>query len=257
MVHLFKKGEMALLLGAERSFMVRIDGSMARLKGARGGVLTSRLIDMKAGERIAIGDLEFLLLRPDIRDHIENIERGPQIIIPKDASEIVWGLALSNGSRVLEGGAGSGGLTLFLLNSVSPGGTVYSYDTREEHLKMTASNVEKAGLLGQWEGRIGDVTEHVDQHDLDAAVLDIPEPEHALTVLAGSLKVGGRFCAYVPTTNQLERVTISLIAKGFGSVEPFELIRRPYSVKEGATRPVTEMLSHTGFLVFARWMGSP
>ncbi|MBN1540216.1 MAG: methyltransferase domain-containing protein, partial [Candidatus Thermoplasmatota archaeon] len=244
-------------LGADRSFVVRIDGSMARLKGVRGGVLTSRLIGMKAGDRISIGDLGFLLLEPDIRDHIENIERGPQIIIPKDASEIVWGLALSNGSRVLEGGAGSGGLTLFLLNSVSPEGKVYSYDVREDHLKMTASNVERAGLLGQWEGTVGDVTESVDRHDLDAVVLDIPEPERALTVAASSLKIGGRFCAYVPTTNQLERITLSLMREGFGSVEPLELIRRPYSIKEGATRPVTEMLSHTGFLVFARWMGSP
>ncbi|MBN1389650.1 MAG: tRNA (adenine-N1)-methyltransferase [Candidatus Thermoplasmatota archaeon] len=253
----FCEGDHALLLTEGRSLIVKLDGSMARMKGLRGGVQTSRMIGMSPGDRVTIGNLEFLLLRPDIRDHIENLERGPQIIVPKDASEIVWGLALSNRSKVLEGGAGCGGLTLFLLNAVNPDGMVHSYDVREDHLKITASNVERAGLSALWRGKIGDVTGDLDEYDMDAVVLDVPEPERAVGTVARTLRTGGRFCAYIPTTNQLERVVLALRKAGFAEVEPLEIIRRPYSVKEGATRPVTEIMSHTGFLVFARFVGSP
>jgi tRNA (adenine57-N1/adenine58-N1)-methyltransferase len=100
------------------------------------------------------------------------------------------------------------------------------------------------------------VIKGVDEKDLDAAVLDIPEPDQAVEAISRSLKIGARFCAYIPTTNQLERVVIALKRSGYVNIEPLEIIRRPFSVKEGATRPATEILAHTGFLVFARWPGS-
>ncbi|MGA1793497.1 MAG: tRNA (adenine-N1)-methyltransferase [Thermoplasmatota archaeon] len=253
----FREGDDVLLVEGERSFIVKIDGSIAKMKGSRGGISTSRLIGSRPGGIITIGTRSFFLLRPDMRDRIENIERGPQIIIPKDASHIITGLGLTNGSRVVEGGAGSGGLTLFLLNSVMPEGRVWTYDIREDHLKVTADNVRKADLSAQWEGKLGDVRYGVDEKDIDAVVLDVPEPELAVESLSRSIRQGGRFCSYVPTTNQLERVVLALRRHGFVNVEALEIVVRPYSVKEGATRPVTEILSHTGFLVFARWLGSP
>jgi len=254
---LFREGDDVLLVEGERSFIVKLDGSLARMKGSRGGISTSRLIGMRSGDTVSIGSRSFLLLRPDMRDRFENIERGPQIIVPKDASHITAGLGLSNGSRVVEGGAGSGGLTLFLLNSVGPGGKVWTYDIREDHLEMAAENVRTAGLSERWEGKLGDIREGVEEDDLDAVVLDVPEPELAVERISGSLRSGGRFCSYIPTTNQMERVVLALRRSGYVNVEPLEIIVRPYSIKDGATRPVTEILSHTGFLVFARWIGSP
>jgi tRNA (adenine57-N1/adenine58-N1)-methyltransferase len=256
MEDIFREGETALLLEHESSFMVKLDGSLARLKGARGGISTSRIIGMRVGDTLSLGSKKFLLLRPDIRDHIEKMERGPQIIIPKDASVIVSGLGLGDGYRVLEGGAGSGGLTMFLLNAVSPNGVVYTYDVRSDHLDLARSNIMNTGLDNNWEGKIGDITKGVDERDMDAAVLDIPDPDLAVKELATSLKIGARFCAYIPTANQMERVVLSLKKSGYVNIDPLEIIRRPYSVKEGATRPATEILAHTGFLVFARWVGS-
>lgn len=250
---IFKEGDQVLLIDGERSFLLVLDGSMARLKGARGGISTSRMIGMKIGDILSVGSKRFLLLRPDVRDHIEKIERGPQIIIPKDASEIITGLALTNGTRILEAGAGSGGLTLFLLNSISPQGRVYTYDIRADHLEITRSNINKAGLSERWVGKVGDINEGVEERYLDAVVLDLPEPDLAIPNIIRSLRIGARICAYIPTVNQMERVVLVLRETGFINIEPVEIIRRPYSVKEGATRPVTEILAHTGFLVFARW----
>ena len=251
-----REGELVLLVEGERSFLIKLDGSLAKLKGARGGISTSRIIGMKVGEHLSLGQKDFLLLRPDIRDHIEKMDRGPQIITAKDASTILTGLGLKSGDRVLEGGAGSGGLTMFLLNAVSPEGIVYTYDIRSEHLDVARSNIVRTGLSEGWVERIGDVTKGVEEKDLDAAVLDIPEPDLAVGAISGSLKTGARFCSYIPTTNQLERVVMALKRSGYINIESMEIIRRPFSVKKGATRPATEILAHTGFLVFARWPGS-
>jgi len=253
---IFLEGQKALIVSEGRTFMVDLDGSVTRLQGARGGIDTSRIIGSRPGEKMAVGGKEFIILRPDARDLVQNIRRGAQIIIPKDGAHIVYGLGICSGSKVVEGGAGSGGLTLLLLNAVAPGGTVTTYDIRQDHLDLTAGNVSRAGLSDEWVIRLGDVSKDVEEKDQDAFVLDVPEPERCLDQVMKALRPGGRFCAYVPTTNQMERVVLSLEDKGFAFIEPMEIMLRPYSVKEGATRPVNEMLSHTGFMVFARWPGS-
>jgi hypothetical protein len=113
---------------------------------------------------------------------------------------------------------------------------------------------EGGGLVGL-KRKLGDISEQISESNLDAFVIDVPEPEKAVRTASRSLAPGGRFCSYVPTSNQMERVFIALRGSGFEEVRAMELMERGYSVKEGATRPVTEMLSHTGFLVFARWPG--
>jgi tRNA (adenine57-N1/adenine58-N1)-methyltransferase len=218
---------------------------------------TSRIIGARPGIRIDVGGKKLLAIRPDAKDHAQNIRRGAQIIIPKDGAQIVFGLGIGPGSKVIEGGAGSGGLTLLLLNAVAPDGLVTTYDIRQDHLDLTSANVSQAGLSAQWVPRTGDVSEDVGERDQDAFVVDVPEPEKCLEEVKKALRPGGRFCAYVPTTNQMERVVLGLEEKGFRFIEPMEVLLRPYTVKEGATRPVNEMLSHTGFLIFARWLGSP
>ncbi len=257
MGEILKKGDMVLLVEGKGTHLVHLDGNMSKLKGKRGAVNTSRIIGMEPGQRLDLGSRSFTIFKPDIRDLLDGIERGAQIIIPKDASGIVHGLGLSSGSKVVEGGAGSGGLTLFLLNSVSPGGMVHTYDIREDHLGLASTNVIRAGLEECWDGKIGDVREGVVETEMDAFVVDVPEPEKCIRTALKALRPGGRFCAYVPTTNQMERVVLSLRDEGFISIEPLEIIQRGFSVKEGATRPVNEILSHTGFLIFARWPGSP
>ena len=54
--------------------------------------------------------------------------RGPQVIYPKDAAQIVHEGDIFPGARVLEAGAGSGALTLSLLRAVGPDGQVMSYE---------------------------------------------------------------------------------------------------------------------------------
>ena len=252
----FKEGDLVLLKGEKKDHLIHIDGSMFKLTEPRGAFDTKRLIGMREGDELEVGKISFKVLRPDLLDSILNLRRGAQMILPKDSSRIVMELGLGNGSTVVEGGVGSGALTIALLNSVMPEGRVISYDVRQDHLDNANFNVSNSGMGDGWEGKKGSIYDEIMESNIDGFVVDVPEPERSVGTAMRSLRAGGRFCSYVPTVNQMERVFIELRKKGFRDIRGFELIERGYSVKEGATRPQTEILNHTGFLVFARWVGS-
>lgn len=248
-----REGDLVLLLDGAREHLVRAEDRMAPLGG--GGALNAkRLIGVSYGERLGVGSKELVVLRPDVRDLLGNLERGPQIIIPKDIGSIIVELGISPGMTVVEGGAGSGSLTLALLNAVGPGGRVVTYELREDHLEKARRNIFMSPCAKTWEGRLGDIAS-CDIVGADVFVVDVPDPQDAVLTAAGSLRVGGRFCSYIPTVNQLEKVCRGLGEAGFIRVRALELLMREYSIKEGAIRPQTEMLGHTGFMVHARWVG--
>ena len=251
----FESGDLVLLFSEKERYLIRIDGELVKLRGRRGAISSARMIGKEPGTSIELGSSSFLLLRPDIRDVQENLDRGPQIVIPKDSSMIVAGTGLSSGMNIVEGGAGSGALTTVLLNAVCPGGSIVTYDIKQEHIETAERNVKRTPWRDSWHPKVGDVADSITERDLDAVILDVPSPELAVKGVSRALKPGGRFCSYIPTMNQMERVFIALEESGFSSIEALEVIQRPYSVKKGAVRPVHEILAHTGFLVFARWPG--
>ena len=247
----FESGDAVLVTDGRREFYIVLKGGMIRL-GGFGALDSSQIIGKRPGEIMVIGSRELLVIRPDLLDTLKHLERGPQTILPKDSSSIVMGLGLRSGMRVLEGGAGSGGLTIALLNAVAPGGSVTTYELREDHMEKARGNVERSGLEGNWTAIKGDVREAEEDGKFDAFVVDIPDPENTVGTARRLLGIGGRYCSYVPTSNQLERIFIELENGGFTSLEAYEVIRLDMSVKKGATRPATEMLAHTGYLVFGR-----
>jgi tRNA (adenine57-N1/adenine58-N1)-methyltransferase len=251
----FDYGDSVLLFNGRNSYVVKLEGEMAAIKGLRGRISVKGIMGKSPGDTINIGSRSFHLIRPDLQDRLSHMSRGPQIILPKDAFRIACRLSLSNGKTVIEGGAGSGGLTMVLLNSVYPDGRVVTYDLREDHLKRAGSNVSTTGMDSIWEGKIGDIREGIDENMVDAVVLDIPDAEKAVGAAADALLPGGRFSSFVPTANQLERVVSELGSKDFRDISAEELLVREYSLKRGAIRPKTEMIGHTGYMIFARWLG--
>jgi tRNA (adenine57-N1/adenine58-N1)-methyltransferase len=248
-----KEGDLVLLLDGAREHLIRAEDRMAPLGG--GGALNAkRLIGFRYGGKLGVGSKELIVLRPDVRDLLGNLERGPQIIIPKDIGSIIVELGISPGMTVVEGGAGSGSLTLALLNAVGPDGRVITYELREDHIEKARRNILMSPFADRWEGRLGDIAS-CDIVGADVFVVDVPDPQDAIQSASTSLNVGGRFCSYIPTVNQLEKVSLRLKETGFIRVRAMELLMREYSLKEGAIRPQTEMLGHTGFMVHARWVG--
>ncbi len=186
-------------------------------------------------------------------DLIDSLDRGAQIITPKDACAIILECDVHQGCRVLEVGAGSGGLTTALTTAVGPEGHVHTVELKEQNAEKALKNLKRTGLDQRWSYQIGDAKEvKVDFTDADVLTMDMPGPEDALDNLLPSLRPGGRICIYIPNANQLEAAVIALRDRGFADVRSMEILRRGMEVHPGGVRPSFEMLGHTGYLAFGR-----
>jgi tRNA (adenine57-N1/adenine58-N1)-methyltransferase len=194
----------------------------------------------------------FIMLRPSLHDRIVNLRRISQIIYPKESGYILLKMNIGPGSRVVEAGSGSGGLTVVLANAVRPDGMVYSYDVRSDMRDRARRNVKREGLENLVEFKVRDVAQGFDERRVDALFLDLPAPWKYLKQAHAALVNGGFFGAIVPTTNQITRLLTALHRAGFGQLEVEEILLRPYKPVPTRLRPTDKMVAHTGFLVFAR-----
>ncbi|MDR1790225.1 MAG: tRNA (adenine-N1)-methyltransferase [Propionibacteriaceae bacterium] len=199
--------------------------------------------------------MQFLVFRPILREHTVSMKRGATIIYPKDAGEILVEADIFPGARVLEAGAGSGALSLFLLRAIGAGGRLYSYEIREEFAEIAKRNVETffGAPHPAWELRIGDLREIIGPEPIDRAILDMLAPWDCVDAVADVLVPGGILCVYVATTTQLGRVMDTLrVHGGFTEPEGRELNIRFWHAEGLAIRPAHTTQGHTGFLVFTR-----
>jgi tRNA (adenine57-N1/adenine58-N1)-methyltransferase len=242
---------MVTLTGPRGKFIVKISGEMQNVKGL-GVVDTSRFIDKQYGDEVEIADQIYMVLMPSLMDKIETLHRKAQIILPKDAFQLVGMCNVSSGSVVIEGGAGSGALTMVLAHFVAPSGKVITYDNREDFSRIARKNLEHAGLLQYVEFKIGDAADGFSEKSVDAVLMDIPEPWDAVEHAWNALKPGGYLAAYVPTTNQVERFVHCLKEHHFIEIRTVENLQRELVVSDGGVRPSFEMLGHTGYSTVAR-----
>lgn len=186
--------------------------------------------------------------------HVLNMKRHAQIVYPKDAALIVLWADLFPGARVIEGGFGSGALSIALLRAIGAEGRLTTYELHEEPAARAHKNV--AALLGETpnhEVRIGDIYGGIAEREVDRIVLDVPEPWEVVPHAITSLRAGGIFAAYVPTALQVHRLSLALTySKWFATVESYEAIVRPWHVTARSVRPEQRMIGHTGFVVVGR-----
>ncbi len=247
--------EPIILLGRDgRRHLVKPGEGLAKVAGV-GVVDTSRLED-RVGGTVEIGDITFAVLRPSIADLVATVKRGAQIILPKDSSRIAFECDLRAGASVVEGGMGSGALTLVLARSVSPGGRVVTYEVREDFARLAQENLERAGLAGAVEVKRADIRDGIAERETDAVVLDIPDPWNAVVNAEAALRTGGYFAAFVPNVEQGRETVLELRRRSFSEVRMLEILERTMEVGPG-TRPAFDMLGHTGYMVFARRVPMP
>lgn len=204
------------------------------------------------GSQITIGSKHFWVLVPSVIDKMQGLRRRAQIILPRDASHILLQCNISSGRTVLEAGIGSGSLTIALATAVAPTGKVISYDLREDFIEHAKTNLEQAGLAQYVTTRQKDVTAEIEDHDLDAVILDIPTPWLAVGHAWTALHVGGYLCSYSPLISQVEQTVREIRKHPYIECTTYEHLEREMVVSEHGTRPGFEMLGHTGYLTFAR-----
>jgi len=156
------------------------------------------------------------------------------------------------GSRVVEAGTGTGALTTALAYHVHPAGHVYSYEVRQEIIDLALKNLKRAGVSDYVSVKNKDITEGIDETDVDTVVLDLATPwlviPHAYKALMGS----GVIVSFSPTIDQVVKTVEALKEGGFVAIETVECLLRGMQIERGKTRPQTLMTAHTGYITYAR-----
>ncbi len=252
MVNKVKKDDTVVLIDQSYSkFIINVNNKTDKYKGI--GVFDpSTLIGKKYGEQLQIGNKQFWILSTSLQDKLQCLKRRAQIILPRDAAHIIMNCSIESGYTVLEAGIGSGSLTIALANFVAPEGKVISYDVREDFIKHAIKNLKMAKIDNLVKTKIKDVTKGIDEKELDAVILDIPNPWDAVIHAWKALKTGGYLCSYSPLISQVEKTVKEIKKYNFIEVKTLENIQREMVVSEQGTRPSFQMLGHTGYLTFAR-----
>jgi len=234
-----------------RKYLVRAE--RRQLHTNLGAVDLGEAIGREPGARLKshLGK-EFILISPRITDYLQKMKRLPQIMLPKDAAQIVAYTGVGPGDLVVDAGAGSGALAIFLGNLVRPNGRVVSYEVREDFARVAEANIRMAGLGDIVAVKLKDIYEGIDERDVDLVTLDLSQPERALPHSEQALKMGGHLAVFSPCIEHIQRLYAEMPKYGFTNYRTIECLVREFEVKPGATRPKTRMIAHTGYLTFAR-----
>ena len=247
-----KKDETVVLIDKNyNKYLISTSSKTDKYKGV-GVIDPSILVGKEYGKQTTIGSKNFWILKPSLIDNLQGLKRKAQIILPRDVAQIIINCSILPGSRVLEAGIGSGSLTIALATIVGPNGKVISYDNREDFIKHALKNVNKSKLGNIVETKLKDVTTGINEKDLDAIILDMPDPWKAVAHVYKSLRPGGYFCSYSPLVSQVEKTIKEINKHNFIEVKTIENIQREMIVSDHGTRPSFDMLGHTGYLTFAR-----
>ena len=220
----------------------------------RGGISHDEVIGRPEGTVVqSAGGTAYLVFRPLLEEFTVTMPRGAAVVYPKDAAHILVQTDIFPGARVLEAGAGSGALSIFLLRAIGSTGRCIlrasrsSPESRGERHRLLrgaasvldASAGQPAGRPGNRTGRSGD--------------LDMLAPWECVDAVADVLVPGGLLCCYVATTTQLGRTMDTLRTHG-GFTEPVgrEYTAREWHAEGCAIRPGHGTSGHTGFLIFTR-----
>jgi tRNA (adenine57-N1/adenine58-N1)-methyltransferase len=253
MTHTAQAGDLVFLFSQDYKTFQLVLKPGSRAHTHRGIIEHDDLIGQPLGRKLrSHTGHAFWVLEPSTYDLVRQAKRSTQIMYPKDIGYLLVRLNIRPGTRVIEAGTGSGGLTLALARAVQPDGMVYSYEHREDIQAVARENLERLGLLPYCTFIVRDAAEGFDETEVDALFYDLREPWDYLAQAHAALKGGGFFGAILPTTNQVAHLLNDLPRAGFAGIEVEELILRPYKAVPARLRPMDRMVAHTGYLIFAR-----
>ncbi|UCB61136.1 MAG: tRNA (adenine-N1)-methyltransferase [Candidatus Bathyarchaeota archaeon] len=248
-----REGDTVLLyLNKRRSYLLNVAEGKS-FHTHKGYVQLGDLIGRKFGTQLRSNlDVEFVALKPTLRDFIFKAQRKTQIMYSKDIALMVMFSGIGPGCRIVEAGTGAGALTTALAFYAKPRGRVYSYEIRPEFQAVARKNLEKAGVIKYVELKSSDISLGIDERNVDAVVLDLATPWQVVSQAYVALQGSGSIVSFSPTIDQVVKTAEALEDNGFVDVATFECIMRGMQVARGKTRPQTLMTGHTGYVTYAR-----
>ena len=208
----------------------------------------------------AIGGWEFAVMRPRLADYVLSMPRGAQIMYPKDIAQVIQLGDIRKGHRVLESGAGSGAMSVNLLDAVGETGSLTTIELRADFARVAEANATLYyGERPQWwDLQVGDfdsVAATLQEHSYDRIMLDMLDPWNRLEQAYRVIAPGGVLVCYVTTTTQMSRLAEALRESGVWTEPDIqETLERSWKAQGLAVRPDHQMIGHTGFLIVSRAM---
>jgi len=192
---------------------------------------------------------DFCMFSPCFTDSYRRINRLAQIIPIKDVGAIIAECGIGKKSVVLDAGAGSGGLALFLAYVAK---SVFTYDVEKDHVNLVRKNIKLLGL-GNIKVKEKDVYKGFDEKDADVVCLDLPAPWNAINAADSALKVAGYIVNYSPSITQTADFVNEVNKReNLVHLKTVEIIERKWEVEGRKVRPRTTSIGHSGFLSFVR-----
>lgn len=217
------------------------------------GIIKSDVLDSaQVGDEVKSHlDHTFKIMKPNINDFIDIMDRRCSILIQKDIGQVLAHTGLGAGSRVVDAGTGAGAIALNFGNVVGPDGEVFTYEIRDDFSEVARKNIERFGIKNITV-KNKDIKEGIDEDNIDLIFLDLPKPFEIFEEVHESLNLGGWLVVYAPYIDQAE--TSYRIAKklGFYNIDIIETMERGLEVRPQGVRPKTRMVGHSGYLMFAR-----
>lgn len=267
---MLESGDLILLVSPKGRHYLRKYDPQAKLHTQEGVLDLAQVRDAGYGGVIAthLGH-PFRILRPSTYELIKGVKRSTQIMYPKEIGYTLLKLGIGPGTRVVEAGSGSGGMTLAMAYHVGDTGRVYTFERRQEFYELAGKNLEAAGLSHRVSRFNHDISQGFAPPDVtpgdpvsdpsgaDALFLDVRTPWDYLSQAAEVVCPGAPVGFLLPTTNQISDLLRGLENAPFADVEVLEILVRRYKPVADRLRPEDRMVAHTGFLVFARHAGTP
>ena len=205
---------------------------------------SSGLIKTNTGYELFIWDANFY-------DNFSKLKRGPALIISKDIGAIVIHTLPKQNGVIVDGGSGCGALACSM-GYLFPNANIFSYDNREEHIKIANKNKQQLDISNV-EFIHGDLQSDIKQNEIDLLTVDMPNPELILNSAGKKLNTGCFMVCYLPCITQVQTLVESLNDFDcFYHQKTIELTEREWNVEGKKVRPKPVSIGHTAFLVFIK-----
>lgn len=217
-----------------------------------------RMIGMKYGEQMAgakgVGFIHLLYPTPEL--WTISLPHRTQIVYTPDSSYIIQRLNITNGTRVIEAGTGSGSFSHSFARTIGLEGKLFSYEFHEpryieakkefedhnlENTIITHRDVCNDGF------EIQDIPEAFQKDNGiagDVVFLDLPSPWTAIPnlkkVISQTNRVG--ICCFSPCIEQVEKTVKALEEEGWCSIEMVEVAGRRWEARKDMVKDVKDVV---------------
>ncbi|KAI0986730.1 hypothetical protein GJ496_009954 [Pomphorhynchus laevis] len=181
-----------------------------------------------------------------------------QILYEADIALIISELEMCPGQIVIESGTGSGCLSHFIIDTISPNGHLHTFDFHRIRSDLAKLEFENHRLKEFVTVQNRDVLEYgfdPVSHCADAIFIDLPEPAKVIKHCINAIKyTGARFGSFSPCIEQIQKLIKELNKYHATEIKVLECIKQSFDIVRvklpdkviNASQGRTNSIGHTG-----------